>query len=264
MTANELETIKQWFETYASQFADSQGQLQPLLQHKVDHTRRVAADARGLARDLGWPADQANRAEALGWLHDIGRFPQYHKYQTFDDTKSFNHGSRAWAIVKKEAILSGLSELERACILEGVFWHNAKNIPRQMDPDIRAWVQLIRDADKLDIFNVVAREIKADGFKSMAKMFPHVKLKGPISPFVIEDFREGRSSSYEKIQTLNDFLVIQLGWIFDIHYSPTFQRIIQRDILAYLIERIPQSDPALHELVQQAEQYVLSRAKEPA
>lgn len=258
MTSEQLLTLTHWFQDFTQHYAQA-GELHTLLKLKVKHTQRVARDARDIASDLGWPQEHVRAGEALGWLHDIGRFPQFQRYQTFNDAKSFNHGSRAWAITKKQGWVNGLPEVERDGILQGILWHNAKDIPSDITDDIRPWVQLIRDADKLDIFNVVAKEIKADGFKSLSQMYPHVKLDGPVNPVIIENFRHGRTSSYQQIQTLNDFLLIQLAWVYDIHFAPTFKRILDRDILAYLIERLPQADPTIHELVEQAEQYVLSR-----
>ncbi|MCK5676839.1 MAG: HD domain-containing protein, partial [Verrucomicrobia bacterium] len=74
MTDLQLQRIAEWFESYTGTFASVDGRFHLPLQLKVDHSRRVADNARQLAEDLGWNPEEANGAEALGWLHDVGRF----------------------------------------------------------------------------------------------------------------------------------------------------------------------------------------------
>jgi hypothetical protein len=259
MTTDELKVIKEWFKTYIRDFADEDGLLHDLLKLKVGHSGRVARDARAVATDLDWSEDAVRMAEALGWLHDVGRFSQFKEFHTFHDAKSINHGQRGWEILQQDSVLLGLSELERTCILQGVHWHNAKDLPQDLDAQVLPTVQLIRDADKLDIFHVFSVEIKENGFQSFAKMYPHVKLNGPVSDSVVQDFQMCRSSSYHDIQSLCDFMVIQLAWVYDINFAPTFKRIIQRQIIEDLAELLPRHDNTLNALIKQAEGFVRSR-----
>ena len=259
MTHETLDTIKQWFETYSGNFAEPDGQLHDLLQLKVDHSRRVAQDIRALATDLGWTLDDINVAEALGWLHDIGRFTQFKEHRTFHDAKSFDHGERAWQVLQQDSVLADVSDARRACVLLGVRWHNARHIPQDLDPEMYRYIHLIRDADKLDIYRVTLDRLKNDGFQSIAKMFPHVKLDGPVNPLIIEDFQMCRSSDFANIKSLNDFLIMVLAWIYDINYGPTFRKIVQRDILSELISRLPKDDDTIRGLIRQAKDYVQSQ-----
>ncbi|MCF7974548.1 MAG: HD domain-containing protein [Phycisphaerae bacterium] len=258
MTTHEIKTIIFWFENYTHSFSENDG-LHRLLQLKVDHSRRVAQDARALAVDLGWSADDCHLAEALGWLHDIGRFSQYQEFRTFHDARSINHGERGAEILEQTSLLSEIPMRERLCLLQGVRWHNARDLPDDLDDGVRPWVKLIRDADKLDIFHVVSREIREDGFQSMSEMFPHVQLDGPVNPAVIQDIQMQRSSSFEQIKSLNDFYIMQLSWIYDISYAPTLRRIVQRQILSDLTDRLPRDHEAVEALVKEVEAFVGSR-----
>ncbi|MCP4451011.1 MAG: HD domain-containing protein [Planctomycetes bacterium] len=258
MTNDTLNTIKRWFETYIDNFKGSDGQLHELLQLKVDHSGRVAQDARALAIDLDWAPEDIPLAEALGWLHDIGRFTQFKEHRTFHDAQSFDHGERARSILQQESVLSDVSEFERLRILMGVRWHNAKHIPQDLDANVLPSVQLIRDADKLDIFHVVKKRIQDDGFQAIAKMFPHVKMDGPINPEVVADFQMCRSSDFATIKSLNDFLIMALGWIYDINYAPTFQKIADRNLLSTLTDPLPRDDAKICALITQAEDFVAS------
>jgi hypothetical protein len=259
MTNDTLKTIIRWFETYVDNFAEPDGRLHELLQLKVDHSRRVAQDARLLAIDLDWAPEDVPLAEALGWLHDIGRFTQFKAHRTFHDAESFDHGEQGQAILQQESVLSGIAESEQTRIFAGVRWHNAKDIPQDLDAHVLPSVQLIRDADKLDIFHVVKKRIQDDGFQAIAKMFPHVKMDGPINPEVVSDFQRCRSSDFAKIKSLNDFLIMALGWIYDINYAPTFQKIVDRNILSTLTDPLPRDHDKICALITQAEAFVASQ-----
>lgn len=259
MTYEILNRIRQWFEQYSAGFAESDGQLHELLQLKVDHSRRVARDAQALATDLDWPSEDVNLAESLGWLHDIGRFTQFKEYRTFHDAESFDHGERAWQILQQDSVLSGTSDSDRMRVLMGVRWHNAKQIPPDLETEAYAGIRLIRDADKLDIYRVLLKRLKVDGFRAIAEMFPHVKLDGPVNPELIDDFRMCRSSSFKNVKSLNDFLIMALAWIYDINYAVTFRFIMERDILSELIAHLPADDGQIPALIDQAEGYVRSR-----
>lgn len=90
MKTEELNDITKWFDAYVQTFACNNGALHPLLQLKADHSKRVARDAERLAYDLDWSPAARNAAEALGLLHDVGRFPQFAEYKTFSDSVSGN------------------------------------------------------------------------------------------------------------------------------------------------------------------------------
>ena len=84
MDVKHLESIRKWFENYASDYYRRCGRLHQ-LDLKERHSRRVAENAGLLADDLGWSDSDRCLAVAAGLLHDIGRFPQYRDHGTFYD-----------------------------------------------------------------------------------------------------------------------------------------------------------------------------------
>ena len=73
--------LEQWFLDYVRPFINGNVESE-VLRIKRDHCRRVAEDMTGIARDLGLAEDDIQTARLLGWMHDVGRFPQYARYQT--------------------------------------------------------------------------------------------------------------------------------------------------------------------------------------
>ena len=59
---------------------------------KVAHMERVSKTSKDLATKLHLSEEDIQLAELIGLLHDIGRFEQLKKFNTFIDKNSINHG----------------------------------------------------------------------------------------------------------------------------------------------------------------------------
>ncbi|MDF7801176.1 HD domain-containing protein [Pontiellaceae bacterium B1224] len=258
MNSAQLQTIKFWFTNYTKSFAIER-KLNPVLQLKVDHCQRVADNSRQLAEDMGWNATEANRAEALGWLHDVGRFSQFTEFGTFMDSAAINHGERGWEIVRESGILPTLAPEERAVLLDGIRYHNAKNEPDHLAEVSRPFLKLIRDADKLDIYRIVLDSIEADGFQELPNMLPQIVLQGPVSPDVLCQILKHRSCSTEAVRSLADFLMMQLCWIYDLNYPVSFQLVSERNIIGRFEQLLPENQ-AVGQFVQDAREYMNKNA----
>ena len=249
MTDRELQGITDWFKIYTQTFSSEEGSFPPPLQLKVDQSQRVADNARQLAEDLGWSPAEANRAEALGWLHDIGRFSQFAEFRTFTDATSINHGERGWEVVRETGILSALEPGEQSVLLDGIHYHNAKTEPDHLGEENLRFLKLIRDADKLDIFHIVLASVQRDGFQDLPGMLPQVVLDGSVNPQVLYEIQTHRTCSITEVRSLADFLLMQLSWIYDLNYSASFRQIIDRNIIETLERDLP-TDPRIQQIAQ--------------
>jgi len=247
VTDEQLEEIRAWFTCYVQSFVHEGEEIHPLLALKLHHSERVAEEARGLAADLGWSNTGQNTAEALGVLHDIGRFPQFARYGTFSDAVSVNHGEHGWAVVQQAPVLLDLPLAEQEQILDGIRHHNARTVPDDLHRGSLPLLHLIRDADKLDIFRVVFEAVNRDGFSDLPDMLPHITLERTCSPEIIEDVRNHRCGSLNKLRSLGDFFVMQLSWIYDINTLPALKRIRDRRIVSQILGHLPRS-PSLKRL----------------
>ena len=65
----------------------------PKVKLKIDHTYRVAALCARIARSLSLPPEDVDLAWLCGLLHDVGRFEQLRRYNTFIDSQSVSHAA---------------------------------------------------------------------------------------------------------------------------------------------------------------------------
>ena len=127
ITPLELEMLKKRFRVYTDRFR-LDGKLQPMHQLKLEHTLRVAADARLLAAGMGWATDEVCLAEAVGLCHDVARFPQYKQYGSFSDSTTVDHGDLGFQTLEDEGLLEGIAAEEYALIRHSVQYHNKKDL----------------------------------------------------------------------------------------------------------------------------------------
>jgi len=242
VTDETLNHIRDWLEAYAQQFmamAPTAESRRAMMGLKLAHSRRVAAEARGLATELGWDTGDQNTAEALGWLHDTGRFSQMAEFGTFRDAQSVNHALRGHQVLSQVGILRQCSAKRVRQILDSVLHHNVLRVPDDVHPDSVAFVRLIRDADKLDIIHVFSDAILHNRLTDYPEIVHRVDLNGPPSPELVRELRAGHVPGYRLIRSLNDWKLVQVAWVYDLFYIPACRRVRARAVLPTLSNLLP-------------------------
>ena len=132
-----------------------------MIRHKIEHTLRVAGNCERIAVSLRVDDDDAAFAWFLGLLHDLGRFEQVRRYGTFVDSVSVDHAEFGADLLFKDGLIhefpaQGLSPDRLALLETAIRLHNKLTLPGDQDEETRRFCDLIRDADKADIFRVVS------------------------------------------------------------------------------------------------------------
>lgn len=121
-------------------------------------------------------------------------------------------------------------------------YHNRIIIPEDESPACLYFSKLIRDADKLDILNLFADHYYAPPHEKSSV----VELDLPDTPAVSDDvitcLHEGKMIKTRQLQSLNDFKLLQMAWIYDINFRPTFQMIQERGYLEKIKNTLPASE----------------------
>jgi len=249
MNGRELQQIVQWFIEYPERYREDDGALHRMLELKRDHSRRVAGYCRFIAFEIGWGPGKVNTAEAIGWLHDVGRFSQWNEFGTFYDPASIDHGARGREILESEDALDFLPEDERETILDSVILHNRREIPETTSISSLPFARLIRDADKLDIYDLVYGHLEAG---TIRKLLPGISTEKTASAALLEEIdRDGRAS-YHNVKTVPDFLLTQVSWISNVNYTPTFRCISQHRVIERLRSYLPAKDPGIERILDSA------------
>ncbi len=154
----ELDEAVTRFETYVTRFAQSNPKSQANIDLKKEHTLRVLQEAQGILASLELKRRQARLVELAALFHDIGRFPQFAEYGTFQDGLSLNHGLLGYQVLRREQLLpAALSRAEKKNILLTVLMHNRARVVPGLPPHLERMLRIVRDADKLDVIRVLIK-----------------------------------------------------------------------------------------------------------
>ncbi|HCW54435.1 MAG TPA: metal-dependent phosphohydrolase [Clostridium sp.] len=123
---------------------------------KIDHTYRVAELCEKIAQNLDLSNEDVDIAWLMGLLHDIGRFEQLKRYGTFNDAQSINHAKLGTTILFEENKIRDFIDdnNEDQLIKDAIDCHNAYRIPEYLSDRTKIFSNILRDADKIDIFKV--------------------------------------------------------------------------------------------------------------
>lgn len=145
------EFVRQTFDQYVSEYSVED----PKIKLKVDHTYRVAGLAETIAESIGADRDFS---WLCGILHDIGRFEQVKRFQSFDDVRYADHAEFGADLLFHEGLIRrfdlSLSESEMHLLELCIRSHSAYRLPNGMSEREVQYCSILRDADKIDILRV--------------------------------------------------------------------------------------------------------------
>jgi hypothetical protein len=243
MEQEQLDSLKEWFETYVAGFYGDDDFVDANIELKEKHSKAVCAETAWLADRLGLSDNQKRIAQAIALLHDVGRFEQFRKYRTYNDAMSRNHSLLAVEVICKDKILEGFDGQEREYIETAIKYHGDKELPEGLDGDMLLYCRLIRDADKIDIYRVVVEYYEQ--YLNDSESF-RLEIELPDEPWysdeVVQKVLNGERIDYRLLKTWNDCKLIQLSWVYDVNFAPTLERIKQRGFLEKLIDFLPANE----------------------
>ena len=242
ITESDLNNLRQWFSRYVKSFYSFDPIIQQALVLKENHSLRVCDEIINIGKHLDLNHNSLRLAEAMALFHDIGRFEQYTLYLTFVDKKSENHGELGVKVLKDKKALAALDEDTQELILKAISYHNRLSVPEDESHICIYFSKLLRDADKLDIFNLVSTYYYINHAERSAAVELDLPDSPEVSAEILDSLQEGKMIRIQQLRSLNDFKLLQMAWIYDINFQPTFQMIHERDYLKMIRETLPASE----------------------
>ena len=237
-----LTDLKNWFTNYVHTFQYSEPEKQQNIDLKKDHTLRVCKEISYIGKQLGLNDDQLHLAEIIALLHDIGRFEQYDRYATFKDRSSENHAELGINIIEKFDLLESLdNKTVKSIILCAIKYHNRHSLPLEESENCLFYSKLIRDADKLDIWKVVLDSYYRQGGNKNGTLVLDLPDTPGFSEEVYNDLINKSIVHMKHVRNLNDLKLFQVGWVFDINFQPTLERIKERRYIELIRDVLPES-----------------------
>ena len=243
------EHIKKTFQEYTDRYDSTN----PKIKLKIDHTYRVANLCEQIAQSLELSAAEVDLAWLSGMMHDVGRFEQLRRYNTFSDAQSIDHARFAVELLYDEGLIAdyvpeisttelvadartwrsmgGANESPTAQsedmplsdILQtlriAIGEHSAYRIQKGLDERTRMFCQILRDADKVDIFQVICDTPMEEVYGFQTKDI----LRSAITPEVMQAFYEHHAVLRKLKKCPADYIVAHGSLTFELVYPESLR-----------------------------------------
>lgn len=237
----DLEKAKKEFIKYTNHF-DLENKN---IARKVGHSLRVMEISNQLATKLNFSQEEVQIATLIGLLHDIGRFEQRTKYNTFSDINSIDHGKLGVEILEENNYIRKFIEDSKydEIIKKAIRNHNQYGIEKGLNLKEMQFCKLIKDADKIDIL-YEGTEI----FWSDKQTKEEIEM-GEITQKVMEQFQEKVLIQNEVKKTKLDHLIGMLSFVFDLNFKPSIQIVKEKQYINKIINRFNFKDQMVKEKI---------------
>lgn len=269
----------------------------PKIALKAYHTKRVAALADRIARSLSLPEADVDLAWLSGMLHDVGRFEQIRRFGTFSDAASVSHAKLSGDILFTEGHIrdylperngqdtegviagtrsgdkdadidthiatskdrcSGTTDSDLRTLELAVRLHSDFALPEALTERERMFAQILRDADKIDIYRVQHDTPLEDIYNLPEESF----YTDPVSPVVLEDALSGRNVLRAHRKTAVDYLIGHISLIYGIVYEESLKIVLEQGYFRQLLHfgsRSPKAQRDLSRIRAYMKEYLRSR-----
>jgi len=225
-----LKITHEWANNYIHSFYNTDDvEVVQGIKLKELHTGYVTANCRQLAEFLGLNEHDVDLCELIGLLHDIGRFRQWSIYKTFRDNLSEDHADLGLKVIQELDFLDNLSAEDKSILLFSIGNHNKKEIAEPPTNKYLLFAQIIRDADKLDIYRVNIGKVCAPP-------------NDEFSPICLENFLQGEQINFRYMKSHNDLRLVYLLWCYDVYFPWTLKRIIDRGYIEQILKVLPKNE----------------------
>ena len=201
---------------------------------KIEHTYRVCELCEKIALSLNLNKNDVDIAWLTGLLHDIGRFEQVRRYGTFNDSKSIDHADLGREILfednKIRDFIDDKSEDDLIKIV--IESHNKHRIPENISERHKTFCNILRDADKVDIFKVNVI-VPAEEIYNVAKEEIYTT---EVTKEVLENFKRKDTILKSLKRTAVDNVVGHISLIFGLVYDKSIKIVEEQGYLKKILE----------------------------
>ncbi|HCC06675.1 MAG TPA: hypothetical protein DEP72_00720 [Clostridiales bacterium] len=214
---------------------------------KYIHTKNVIEVINNISESMDLLEDEKQILKVIALFHDIGRFPQFYEYKTFDDKVSVNHALLSIEVINKNNLLNDVSNDVKEVIIKPIEYHNMKTIPEDVNDDrILKFSKMIRDADKVDIYRIVAETFQTIPLnKAIAQNLPDDPY---ISEKIYANIINNRFVDKTDMQTVNDYKLFIMQWIYDLNFKKSIEIVKDKHYLKILFDTINYEDDVTYKM----------------
>ena len=202
----------------------------PKIALKIAHTYRVADNCEEIAKSIGLSGEDVELSWLSGMLHDVGRFEQVRRYNTFIDADSVDHAEFGADLLFGEDKLIRLFADDSSCddFLEIVIrQHNKFRIRADVKDKLLDFCNILRDADKVDILRVNVET----PMEEIYNVTEEELMESAVSDAVIEQMKEHHAIFRDFCVTPADHLIGHISLNFELVFPKSWELVKKQGYL---------------------------------
>lgn len=246
-----------WFMNYTLDFVSvEEGIHQKNYDLKIQHTIRVVEVTQYICQEMKFDKRTSFQSVISAYLHDVGRFTQYEKYHTFSDPISIDHAQEGIRVIEEKDLLNQLTPEDKQIIITAIAQHNKKELD-PMPKELTTICNVIRDADKLDIYEVILSHLEEG--KDNEVLTLHLKnSKKEYSPEIPERIINNELIDYREHKYVNDMLLTAIGWSKQLNFKASFKRFKEKQYHRSIAKYLPK-DEKIELMLKNIDEYLEER-----
>ena len=251
--------VKEKFAEYTRNYDPSN----PKIALKIAHTYRVADNCEKIAISLGLTDEEIEFAWLSGMLHDIGRFEQVKRYNTFIDSESVDHAEfGADLLFGEDKLITNYVDFRSwDDDLEIVIrQHNKYRIDGSLSGKRLVFCHILRDADKVDILRVNVET----PMEEIYNVTEDVLFEAGVSEKVMEQVREHHAVNRDIMDSPAEHLIGHIALAFELVYPKSWELAKEQGYLHKMFEfptRNESTQKAIAEAKSELENFYKQKAK---
>jgi HD superfamily phosphodiesterase len=226
------------------------------IKRKQVHSLRVMENSKIIAEKLELSQEEVKLAALIGLLHDIARFEQYTRFQTYRDVDSFDHGDYALKILEIDLRKYIKDNRFDKIIKIAIKNHNKFQIEKGLTTQEELFAKIIRDADKIDIL-YEAVDIFWKGQKKeiedstiSKEVFESIKNK--------ELIKRSKDKKFNKLESIMTYI----AFVFDINFSVSFEILYKENYINRILNGFDYKDRYVQKTVDEVREIANNYIKE--
>ncbi|MFC2154906.1 HD domain-containing protein [Acidobacteriota bacterium] len=260
MDIKKIGSLRRNFKEYVSSYYGKDSYTDKNVKIKEKHSLRVCKHIIGITESLNLEQEDVYIAETAALFHDIGRFEQLRKYKTFNDRKSENHAELGVKVLEQENLLAGLKTAEHEIIMKAVKFHNVRDLPTGESEAVIFFLKLLKDADKLDILQVLTNYYSSADYGSNPALELDLPNAKKLSEAVVKEILESKPVNARHVKSPEDFRILQLSWVFDLYSDFALSYVKEHGFVDKILATFSSNEiPGIEEIRQHVESHLNSK-----
>jgi hypothetical protein len=180
-------------------------------------------------------------AEIIALFHDLGKAKMIVQGTESPINIQRDHASLSATLVQQMSFYPKLSADTQLIIVKAIENHNKLKLPKLDNEQIVLFARLLRDADKLDIFDSSYRYFK-EKYGTQPIMTFDLVNSAEVSEKIIKSILASKTAAVEDMKTMNDYKLLLLSMAFDLNFKYTFRIMSEKQYIQKIYETLPKRD----------------------